>query len=129
MDPDNPDFWNIRKNLHTLKTYFEKCESQRFEHQIQRISLTLLQPARPPIYCNKQKLHCNNFLQIYKTNHLNLTMKFGNCCKHWFYLTFYIEMFSRYPLKFQDFIIFDQFISTNTWYFIYILFHYKLKEK
>ena len=74
MDPDNPDFWNIRKNLHTLKTYFEKCESQRFEHQIQRISLTLLQPARPPIYCNKQKLHCNNFLQIYKTNHLNLTL-------------------------------------------------------
>ena len=30
--------------------------------------------------------HCTKFLQIYQTNHLNLTMKYtvfvANCCKH-----------------------------------------------
>ena len=30
-----------------------------------------------------------------------------NCWKHWIYLIFYIYMFTRNPLKPQDFIIFD----------------------
>ena len=74
-------------------------------------------------------LHWNKFLRIYQTNYLNLTMNFtvcvANCCKHWFYLIFYIEMFSRNP---QDFIMVDLCMLTNTRYLINILFHYKLKK-
>ena len=55
--------------------------------------------------------HSNKFLRIYQTNNFNLTVNYtvcvANCCKHWFYLLFYIEIFRRNPVKFQDFIIFD----------------------
>ena len=38
----------------------------------------------------KNQFHCNKFLRIYITNHLNLTMNYSvcnaNCCKHRFYL-------------------------------------------
>ena len=47
------------------------------------------------------------FLRIYITNHLNHTLNYtarvANCCKHWFYLISYIEMFRINPLKSEDF--------------------------
>ena len=49
------------------------------------------------------KNYTNKFLRIYQDNNLNLTMYYtvrvANCCKHWFYLFFYTEMFSIYPVK------------------------------
>ena len=45
------------------------------------------------------------FLQIYITNHLNLTLNYTVRVANIDYLIFYIEMFSRNPLKSQDFII------------------------
>ena len=45
-----------------------------------------------------------------------------------FYLNFYIEMFPRNLLKFQDFSSSTLFMLTNTRYLIYVLIHYKLKK-
>ena len=85
------------------------------------------------LWKSKIPLHCNKFLRIYLTNHLNLTMNYTvcveNCCKHWFYFVFYIEMFSRNPQKSQDFIIFYPCMLKNIRYLMYILFHYTLTEK
>ena len=62
--------------------------------------------------------HSNKFLRIYQTNHLNLTMNYtlrvANCCKHLFYLIFYIEMLSRNLLKFQDLSSSTQFMLIHT---------------
>ena len=67
------------------------------------------------------------FLQNCHKNHLNLTINYtvyvANCCKHWFYLIFYIEMFSGNHMKFQDFSFSTQFMLTHTRYLIYILIH------
>ena len=67
------------------------------------------------------KMYCNKFLQKYHKNHLNLTMNctvcFSNCYKHWFYLSFYFEKFSRNPVKFQD-LSSTKFMLTNTFWFI-----------
>ena len=49
---------------------------------------------------------------------------YSTCCKYWFYLIFYIEMFSINPLKSRDFVIFDLCMICNiilynrNWYII-----------
>ena len=79
--------------------------------------------------CTFPSQHCNKFLRIYQTNHLNLTMNYtvhvANCCKH---LILYIEMFRIIPLKSKDFLTSTEFMLTHVQYFIYILIHYKLKK-
>ena len=44
------------------------------------------------------------------------------------FFSFYIEMISRNPLKFQHFLFWTQFLLTNTRRLIYIFIHYKLKK-
>ena len=77
-------------------------------------------------------IHCNKFLRIYKTNHLNLTLNYtvrvASFCKHWFYLICFIEMFRINPLKSKDFMTSNKFMLTHARYFIYILIHNKLKK-
>ena len=77
---------------------------------------------------NSIYIHCNKFFRIYITNHMNYTVRVANCCKHWFYLIFYIELFSINSLKSQDFSSPTQFMLTHTRYLMYILIHYKLKK-
>ena len=77
-----------------------------------------------------KKVHCRKFLRIYQINHLNLTPNHtvcvANCFKYLFYLIFYVEMFSRNALKFQEFIIFDPiYVDTFT---IFDMVHNKLKK-
>ena len=72
-------------------------------------------------------------LLIYITNHLNLTLNYrvnvASCCKHWLYLSCYIEMFCIILLKSKDLMTSNKFMLTNTRCLIYNSFHYKLMKQ
>ena len=50
-------------------------------------------------YMTIRTLHCNKFLRIYKTNHLNLTINYtvfdANCYKHWCHLIFIMKFLAE----------------------------------
>ena len=77
------------------------------------------------------KLKINNRLII--NNHLNLTLNYrvnvASCCKHWLYLSCYIEMFCIILLKSKDLMTSNKFMLTNTRCLIYNSFHYKLMKQ
>ena len=115
-----------------MHTRYESHVAMTAPFQHMRIFIYLHLYYLSNIWCNNWILYldlkCNKSLRIHQTNHLNLKMNYivrvANCCKHWFHLILYIEMFRINPLKFR----YLWYCMLHARYLIYILIHNKLKK-